>query len=124
MTDHATPNLPARDFDATEAFYAALGFTTQWKDGGWMILTRGPENSRVQLEFFPYPDLDPATSSFGCCLRLDDLREFLSACRAAGIEEKSTGWPRISAPRREASGLTIAYLVDPDCSLLRLIQND
>ena len=26
MTDHATPNLPARDFGATAAFYAKLGF--------------------------------------------------------------------------------------------------
>ena len=28
------------------------------KDRGWMILQRGG----LQLEFFPYPDLDPATS--------------------------------------------------------------
>jgi catechol 2,3-dioxygenase-like lactoylglutathione lyase family enzyme len=124
MADHATPTLPSRDFAATEAFYAALGFATQWKDGGWMILTLGPKDSRVQLEFFPYPDLDPATSSHGCCLRLDDLAAFHAACLAAGIEQKPTGWPRISPPRREASGLTIAYLIDPDCSLLRLIQND
>ncbi|WP_435417321.1 bleomycin resistance protein [Parerythrobacter aurantius] len=120
MADHATPNLPARDFDAAEAFYAALGFSTGWKDGGWMILRRG----RVQLEFFPYPDLDPATSSFSCCLRLDDLDSMVAACRAAGIEEKTVGWPRLHGPRREASGLTIAYLVDPDGTLLRLIQND
>ena len=120
MTDHATPTLPARDFDATEAFYAALGFRTDWKDGGWMILQRGT----VQLEFFPYPDLDPATSSHGCCLRLDDLRAFVAVCREAGVEEKTTGWPRLHGPKQEASGLTIAYLVDPDCSLLRLVQND
>lgn len=120
MTDHATPNLPARNFEATETFYAALGFATGWKDDGWMILSRGG----IRLEFFPYPDLDPATSSHGCCLRLDDLGDFLTACRAAGIEEKAVGWPRVSPPRREASGLTIAYLIDPDGTLLRLIQND
>ncbi|HFT0573613.1 TPA: hypothetical protein ACH1RG_005859, partial [Klebsiella pneumoniae] len=61
MADHVTPNLPSRDFDVTEAFYAKLGFATSWKDRGWMILQRGG----LQLEFFPYPDLDPATSSFG-----------------------------------------------------------
>lgn len=120
MANHATPTLPARDFEATEAFYTALGFATGWKDAGWMILSRGT----VMLEFFPYPDLDPATSSHGCCMRLDDLAAFHAACLAAGIEQKATGWPRISPPRREASGLTIAYLIDPDCSLLRLIQND
>ncbi|MDW5652062.1 hypothetical protein SBT20_27970 [Klebsiella pneumoniae] len=37
MADHVTPNLPSRDFDVTEAFYAKLGFATSWKDRGWMI---------------------------------------------------------------------------------------
>ena len=32
MTDHATPNLPARDFAATAAFYTALGFEQGWRD--------------------------------------------------------------------------------------------
>ncbi len=26
MTDHATPNLPSRDFETTARFYAELGF--------------------------------------------------------------------------------------------------
>ncbi|EPG5064641.1 hypothetical protein MWT08_006915, partial [Pseudomonas aeruginosa] len=47
MADHVTPNLPSRDFDVTEAFYAKLGFATSWKDRGWMILQRGG----LQLEF-------------------------------------------------------------------------
>ncbi len=93
MADHVTPNLPSRDFDVTEAFYAKLGFATSWKDRGWMILQRGG----LQLEFFPYPDLDPATSSFGCCLRLDDLDAMVALVNAAGAEEKSAGWPRFKA---------------------------
>ncbi|HBH8705194.1 TPA: hypothetical protein KX666_005026, partial [Escherichia coli] len=97
MADHVTPNLPSRDFDVTEAFYAKLGFATSWKDRGWMILQRGG----LQLEFFPYPDLDPATSSFGCCLRLDDLDAMVALVNAAGAEEKSTGWPRFKAPQLE-----------------------
>lgn len=119
MTDHATPNLPSRDFDATARFYAALGFEPTWKDGGWMILKRGG----LTLEFFPYPDLDPATSSFSCCLRLDDLDGFYAVCKATGVSEKSTGWPRLHPPRLEHSGLRIGALIDPDCTLVRLIQN-
>lgn len=115
----ATPNLPARDFDATEAFYAALGFARIWRDAGWMILRRGT----LQLEFFPYPDLDPASSSFGCCLRLADVDSFYDACVVAGIAETSTGWPRIHSPKLEHSGLRIGYLVDRDGTLLRLVQN-
>ncbi len=119
MVDSATPNLPARDFELTERFYATLGFTCGWKDAGWMILNRGD----VQLEFFAYPDIDPAASSFSCCLRLDDMPGFVAQCLAADIPDTRTGWPRIHPPRREASGLDIAYLIDPDGTLLRLIQN-
>lgn len=117
--DHATPNLPARDFTATEAFYASLGFETDYRAGGWMIMRRGD----IQIEFFPFPDLDPATNSHGCCLRLDHLEPFYSACREASIPESDSGWPRLTPPRKEPSGLTIAYLIDPDCSLIRLVQN-
>ena len=117
--DYATPNLPSRDFAATSQFYAKLGFEEAWRDRGWMILKRGG----LTLEFFPYPDLDPLESSFGSCLRLDNLSAFFGACRDAGIPESPTGQPRLKAPRVEHSGLTIGYLVDPDGSLLRLVQN-
>ena len=117
--DHATPNLPARDFEATSRFYVALGFVQGWRDAGWMILERGD----LKLEFFPHPKLDPLSSWLSCCLRLDDLDGFHAACVAAGVPEQHTGQPRITPPRREASGMTIAYMVDPDGTLLRLVQN-
>ena len=119
MTDRATPNLPASDFASTSRFYAELGFAEDYRDEGWMILGRG----EVTLEFFPFPDLDPSTSSFGCCLRLDDVDDFYAVCRAAGLPEKARGWPRIHPPRRESSGLRIGALIDPDGNLLRLVQN-
>ncbi|MEG3154285.1 bleomycin resistance protein [Sphingomonas sp. RB1R13] len=117
--DHATPNLPSRDFAETSRFYAALGFVEGWRDTGWMILKRGD----LTLEFFPFPELDSLNNSFGSCLRLDDLASFYAQCRSAGLPETTTGQPRISPPKQEASGLTIAYLIDPEGSLLRLIQN-
>lgn len=117
--DHATPNMPSRDFELTSRFYAALGFEQGWRDAGWMILNRG----NAKLEFFPHPELDPLTSSFGCCLRLDDLDGFYAACVGAGIPEQRFGQPRLNPPKIEASGMRIAYLVDPDGTLVRLIQN-
>jgi catechol 2,3-dioxygenase-like lactoylglutathione lyase family enzyme len=119
MTDHATPNLPARDFDATSDFYRALGFQAGYRDAGWMILTR----RALALEFFPHPDLLPDESWFSCCLRLDDLDAFYADCLSAGVPERRHGWPRLHPPTLEASGLKIAYLTDPNGSLLRLIQN-
>lgn len=119
MVDRATPNLPSRDFAVTSDFYAALGFVEGFRDDGWMILTRGS----VMLEFFPFPDLDPATSSFGSCLRLDDLDEFFQVCLDAGLPRTTRGWPRLHPPRVEESGLRIGALIDPDGTLLRLIAN-
>lgn len=119
MADHATPNLPSRTFDATVGFYSALGFSVVFRDSGWLILSRG----QLILEFFPDANLNPAMSSFGCCLRLDDLDAFYGECRKAGIAETTVGWPRCEPPRQEASGLRIGALLDPDASLLRLIQN-
>ena len=63
MVDHATPNLPSRDLDATAAFYAALGFATAYHDPGWLILERGT----LVLEFFPDPGMDPASTASSSC---------------------------------------------------------
>ena len=118
--DTANPALPASDLGATAGFYAQLGFESVYRSDGWVILRRGT----AQLEFFPHPDVDPATSAFGCALRLDDLAAFYAVCVAAGVPESAQGWPRIHPPRLDESGLTIAYLVDPDGTLLHLVQNE
>ncbi len=120
MSDHATPNLPARDFAATAAFYATLGFAEDCRSDGWMILSRGD----ATLEFFPYPDLDPYHSSFSCCLRLDDLDAMMAQVLASNVPNARVGIPRFHPPALDPSGLTIAYLIDPDGTQLRLIQND
>jgi catechol 2,3-dioxygenase-like lactoylglutathione lyase family enzyme len=124
MPDIATPNLPSRDFDRTQAFYAELGFECGYRDPGWMILHRGPKGSRAVLEFFSHPRLDPYESWFSCCIRLDNLPAMMDALGKTGVPEAGSGIPRYSAPREEASGLTIAYLVDPDGSLIRLIAQE
>lgn len=101
MADRATPNLPARDFGAAAAFYARLGFEEDYRSDGWMILSRG----EVTLEFFPYPDLDPYTSSFGCCIRLDDLAGMMRQVEASGVPDARAGIPRYhpAAPTRAGS---------------------
>lgn len=119
VPDTATPNLPSRNFATTSGFYARIGFSEAYRDEGWMMLTRG----QVTLEFFPFPDLDPAESSFGCCLRMDDVDAFYRVCVEAGLPETAKGFPRLHPPGPEESGLRIGALIDPDGSLLRLIEN-
>ena len=120
MVNRATPNLPSRDLEATAEFYTRLGFVEEYRDAGWLILTR----DGATLEFFPFLDLDPATSSFGCCLRLDDVDEFFQTCVVAGLPIATQGWPRLHPPKAEVeSGLRIGALIDLDGTLLRLIAN-
>ncbi len=94
MTDHATPNLPSRDFEATSRLYAKSGCEEGWRDEGRMILKRGG----LTLEFFPHPELDPLTSSFSCCLRLDDLDGFYAECLVTGLPETCRGQPVCTRP--------------------------
>ncbi len=117
MLDRAVPNLPSRDFDATEAFYAGFGFERTHRDAGWLILRRGG----LQLEFFPFPDLDPAASSFMCCLRVADVDGLHDAIHASGVPARTTGIPRIERVRRQPWGLRAGYLIDLDGTQLALI---
>ena len=116
MTDVATPYVPSRDFSTTSRFYGDLGFAETWRDAGWMILKRGD----LTLEFFPYPDLDPCSSSFGSCFRMQDVRAFFDTVLSAGVPEATTGWPRAHRPKRESWGGLVGAVVDPDGSLIRL----
>ena len=84
-----------------------------------MILKRGD----VTLEFFPHPDVDPLTSWFSCCLRFDNLEGFHAVCKSTGLAEASKGQPRLYPPRVESWGGKMAAMIDPDGTLLRLIQN-
>jgi catechol 2,3-dioxygenase-like lactoylglutathione lyase family enzyme len=119
LTDMATPNLPSRDFDVTSRFFGRLGFVETWRDEGWMIVRRGD----LILEFFPHPGLDPADSWFSCCLRLGDVGAFFEAVLSADVPETATGWPRAHRPKREAWGGMVGALVDPDGTLIRLVQS-
>ena len=71
----------------------------------------------------PRADSRVSRMTFSCCLRLDELSRFYAACQATGLREAHSGIPRLVPPRTEASGLLIAYMVDPDGSLIRLVQN-
>lgn len=115
MIDRATPNLPSRDFSATVAFYAPLGFTVQHRDPAWLILTRGA----LQLEFFPHPELDPYGNFAGTCLRVADARALHAAFSAAALPADPAVIPRLTPPEERPWGFVEFALVDLDGNLLR-----
>jgi catechol 2,3-dioxygenase-like lactoylglutathione lyase family enzyme len=117
MRDRGTANLPARSFDETAAFYEALGFSIGFRDEGWMILHRGD----LEIEFFPHPELDPATSWFSACVRVADVDLLHAEWQKARLP--ADGIPRITRPEDMAHGLRIFALVDPNGSLLRCLSN-
>ena len=119
MADRITANLPARDLAATAAFYGRLGFSETFRDDGWMILTRGP----LMLEFFPHPELDPWSSWFSACIRVDDPDALLAEWRQAGLPSDHTSIPRLTGFFKHGGAPRMFALVDPDGSLLRVIDN-
>lgn len=119
MADRITANLPARDFDATEAFYHRLGFCTNFKDDGWMILSRGP----LMVEFFPHPEVDPWSSWFSACLRVDDPDALLAEWRGVGLPSDHKSIPRLTGFFKHGQAPRMFALVDENGSLLRVIDN-
>ena len=117
--DRITANLPSRDFAATAAFYAALGFAPTYRSDGWMILTRGP----LEVEFFPSPDLDPFASNASACVRVDDLDGLLSTWESAGLPDNPRDIPRLTGIVKHPGVPRLFALVDLDGSLLRVLEN-
>jgi hypothetical protein len=82
------PILPTSNFDATAAFYAAIGFMERgrWPDDYLILL--GPAG--IELHFWIEPGIDPATNSHACYIRFEEgakaaaLHDSWAACELAG----------------------------------------
>jgi hypothetical protein len=119
MMDRAVPNLPARDFDSTIAFYGGFGFATSYRDGGWLIIRRGG----IVLEFFLAPEHDPYESWFMASIRISDLDELYEAVRSSGVPEMTVGIPRLVPVSLREWGQRAGYLIDLDGTQLHLIED-
>ena len=115
MAERVTANLPARDFGETESFYKSLGFGVVFRNEGWMILSRGP----LEIEFFPYPDLQPPQCRFSACIRVEDVNNLHADWADLGLPRR--GIPRMTDPVDETWGFRIFALIDPNGNLLRCL---
>ena len=118
--DRITANLPASNFDRTEAFYAALGVSTGFKDDGWMILTRGP----LMVEFFHHPEVNPLTRWFSACIRVDDLDALYADFLKVGLSNDCRATLRLTPPEKHPGIPRMFALVDGDGSLIRCLENE
>ncbi len=85
-----------------------------------MILDR----RALELEFFRRPEIDPKTSCFSACIRVDDLDGLYADFAKAGLPTGCWSTPRIGGPPKlEPFGLRMFALVDPNGSLVRCIDN-
>lgn len=116
--DQAIPSLPSRSIPDTVAFYERLGFSATLPDGGgaYAILTRGT----IELHIFGHPELNPATSSAGCYVRVADADGLHAAFAAAGLP--ALGIPRLDPVSARPWGMREFAVVDPDGNLLRIGQ--
>jgi hypothetical protein len=120
MSDRITANLPSRDFAATSVFYRTLGFVEDFRDDTWMILRRGS----LEIEFFTHPKLDPWASWFSACVRIDDPDALLEEWReSSGLPADHKAIPRLTGFFTHGGAPRMFALVDPDGSLLRVIDN-
>lgn len=119
MPDRITANLPSRDFGATAAFFAKLGFHPTYRGTGWMILRRDD----LLLEFFPHPELDPWSSWFSACIRVDDPDALHKEWQGAGLPADATSIPRLTGFFKPGEAPRMFALVDEDGSLFRVIDN-
>lgn len=118
--DIAIPILPARDLEATRAFYERLGFVAVgwWPSqfGGYAILARRD----LMLHFFAFADLSPGESYAQCYWRVNDVDALHAECSEVGLP--LAGIPRLEAVRDTPWGMREFALVDPNGTLIRVGQ--
>lgn len=115
MTGLAIPTLPARDLDASIAFYTALGFDCPFHQDapdGYAILAH---NDGRELHLFRHDEIDPLTNYAGCYWRVSDVDAVYRQAAGSGVELRGE-------PTVRPWGMREFALVDPSGNLLRIGQ--
>ena len=114
--DIAIPILPCISVEDTAAFYKPLGFSAKiWgAPNNYAILTR----DTVELHFFTQVDIDPASSSAGCYIRVLDVDGTHSEFANANL--RNSGIPRMDGIENKPWGMREFAIVDPNGNLIRI----
>ncbi len=117
MADVTIPTLPARDLEETIAFYGELGFKPVFRipdPEGYAIVRR----AALELHFFHWRPLDPASNYAGCYIRVSDADELYGAFAAARLPAR--GIPSLGGIEKKFYRMREFRLVDPNGNLLRV----
>ena len=123
MTNYVAANLPAIDFAQTIAFYQQLGFVVHFQSEQWLILQNDQSvDGTLEIEFFPYLNLDPKQSYFSASVWVQDL-DTLQALYTSWV---ALDWSNYADPTRiteieQMGQLHIFNVIDVNGSLLRCI---
>jgi len=117
LNDIAIPILPCRNLGETLHFYQRLGFTIVGRDNApdpYGIVRR----DGIELHFFEYRDLEPASSIAGCFIRVKDADALFAEYLKLGLAAQ--GIPRLGPLADMPWGMREFHLVDADGNLLRI----
>lgn len=116
--DIAIPILPFKSIEDTVAFYKRLGFDAKiWgAPNHYAILTR----DTVEFHIFRQLDLEPASSSTGCYIRVLNVDETYRAFASANLSQ--TGIPRMDTIEDRPWGMREFSIVDFNGNLIRIGQ--
>lgn len=116
--DLAIPILPSRSVENTRDFYRKLGFDGKiWgAPHSYATLTRGS----VEIHFFTHNKLDPAESSAGCYIRVQNVDGIYEVFAKANLPK--AGIPRMDQLDTKPWGMREFAIVDPDGNLIRIGQ--
>lgn len=116
--DLAIPILPSRSVESTRDFYRQLGFEGKiWgAPHHYGALTRGS----VEIHFFTHAELDPAESSSGCYIRVQNADGIYQQFAQANLP--ASGIPRMDPIENKPWGMREFAVVDPDGNLIRIGQ--
>lgn len=104
-----TAILPCNDLDASEAFYARLGFTRHGWDDNYRILSDG-KGGEIHLSAAVEGWLDPGRNPFGLYLYAENVDELAA----------SLGELVLHRPENKPWGMYEFALSDPDETLVRV----
>jgi uncharacterized glyoxalase superfamily protein PhnB len=108
--------VPAKDFELSKRFYAALGFARNWESDGLAELELGGSRALLQNYFEP-----GWAANFMIHIEVPDADAWARHANAVLSDGVFPG-ARIEGPRTEPWGYRVTYVHDPSGVLLRFSQ--